>query len=149
MLGTGLIGMFYTKTLHDHRGIDRVHHVYSRSLERAKEFASEWNIPKYTDNLASAINDPDTDIVVIGLPNNLHRKAIMMAADAGKAIFCTKPLAMNGKEALEILEYVEHKGVFHGYLEIGRTNRLDFTSGQFDIIFLSDKQTIKPKTKEF
>jgi predicted dehydrogenase len=46
MLGTGLIGMFYTKTLHGQRGRDRVHTVYSRTEERAKAFAEEWGIPK-------------------------------------------------------------------------------------------------------
>lgn len=117
MLGTGLIGMFYTKTLHDHRGADRVHTVYSRSAERAKEFAEEWGIAKSTDSLEEAINDPETDIVVIGIPNHLHRQAIELAAAAGKAIFCTKPLAMNGIEALELLDIVEKAGVFHGYLE--------------------------------
>jgi len=117
MLGTGLIGMFYTKTLHDHRGADRVHTVYSRSAERASEFAKEWGIAKATDSMVEAINDPDTDIVVIGIPNHLHHQAIELAAAAGKAIFCTKPLAMNGIEALELLEIVEKAGVFHGYLE--------------------------------
>ena len=37
MLGTGLIGMFYTMTLHRHRGIDRVQVVYSRTEERAQD----------------------------------------------------------------------------------------------------------------
>jgi predicted dehydrogenase len=40
-----------------------------------------------------------------------------MAAQAGKAVLCTKPLARTGAEALEILETVERAGVFHGYLE--------------------------------
>jgi len=31
MLGTGLIGLFYTQTLHGQRNRDRVHVVYSRS----------------------------------------------------------------------------------------------------------------------
>ena len=35
MLGTGLIGMFYTRTLHSGRGQDRVHVLYSRAAERA------------------------------------------------------------------------------------------------------------------
>ena len=35
MLGTGLIGMFYTMTLHSQRSRDSVHLVYSRSAERA------------------------------------------------------------------------------------------------------------------
>lgn len=117
MLGTGLIGMFYTQTLHEHRGQDRVHCVYSRTEKRAKEFAEEWGIPRFTTDMKKAIEDADTDIVVIGLPNNLHKEAIQIAAAAGKAIFCTKPLALTGEEALELLKTVEDAGVFHGYLE--------------------------------
>lgn len=117
MLGTGLIGLFYTMTLHQHRGRDRVQQVYSRTAERARQFAAEWGIPRYTTDLAEAINDPDTDVVVVGLPNNQHREAIFLAAEAGKAILCTKPLATSAREAREILEKVEKEGVFHGYLE--------------------------------
>lgn len=117
MLGTGLIGMFYTMTLHSHRGQDRVHSVYSRTSERAKKFAADWGIPHYTTTMMEAINHPETDVVVIGLPNNLHKKAVELAAKAGKAILCTKPLAMDGKEALELLQIVEEANVFHGYLE--------------------------------
>ena len=36
MLGTGLIGLFYTRTLHARRGRDRVHVVYSRTVERLR-----------------------------------------------------------------------------------------------------------------
>lgn len=117
MLGTGLIGMFYTMTLHGLRSRDQVHVVYSRSSERASKFAQDWNIPKWTTDMEAAIQDPETDVVVIGLPNNLHEKAITMAAKAGKAILCTKPLARNAEEALRILRVVEEAGVFHGYLE--------------------------------
>jgi len=117
MLGTGLIGMFYTKTLHRSRSHDRVGMVYSRTEERAKAFADEWDIPRYTTDMKEAINDPETDIVVIGLPNNLHLEAIRLAAEAGKAILCTKPLGRNAAEAKEMLDIVEKAGVFHGYLE--------------------------------
>ena len=117
MLGTGLIGMFYTMTLHGQRSRDRVVNVYSRTEERVKAFASEWDIPKYTTSMADAINDPESDTVVIGLPNNLHEEACIMAAEAGKAILCTKPLARNAAEAKRILDAVEKAGVFHGYLE--------------------------------
>ena len=117
MLGTGLIGMFYTKTLHRNRSLDQVAVVYSRTEERAKHFASEWNIPKYTTNLEDAINDPDTDVVVIGLPNNLHEEAVRLATKAGKHILCTKPLGRNAEEARRMLKMVEETGVFGGYLE--------------------------------
>jgi len=117
MLGTGLIGMFYTMTLHGYRSRDKVHTVYSRSEERAAKFAKDWDVPNHTTDMAAAINDPDTDVVVIGIPNHLHREAVIMAAEAGKSILCTKPLARNAAEAKEILEIVEKAGVFAGYLE--------------------------------
>ncbi len=110
MLGTGLIGRFYTQTLHGQRRQDRVGMVYSRSPERAAKFASEWEIPRHTTDLAEAIQDPETDVVVIGLPNHLHREAALLAAEAGKAVLCTKPLARTGAEAREILEAVESAG---------------------------------------
>ena len=117
MLGTGLIGMFYTMTLHNQRGADRVHAVYSRREERATTFAEEWNIPHATTDLAAAINHPETDTVVIGLPNNLHLKAVELAAEAGKDILCTKPLGRTAEEAKAMLDIVENAGVFGGYLE--------------------------------
>ena len=117
MLGTGLIGMFYTMTLHNQRGADRVHAVYSRREERATTFAEEWNIPHATTDLAAAINHPETDTVVIGLPNNLHLKAVELAAEAGKGILCTKPLGRTAEEAKAMLDIVENAGVFGGYLE--------------------------------
>lgn len=117
MLGTGLIGMFYTMTLHNQRGGDRVHVVYSRREERANEFSEEWNIPNATTDLAEAINHPGTDVVVIGLPNNLHLNAVELAAEAGKAILCTKPLGRTAAEGKAMLDAVEKAGVFGGYLE--------------------------------
>ena len=117
MLGTGLIGMFYTMTLHRHRGIDRVQVVYSRTEERARTFAEEWDIPKWTTDLQAAIEDDETDGVVIGLPNDLHLEAAKLAAQAGKAVLCTKPLGRTADEARQILEAVEKAGVFGGYLE--------------------------------
>lgn len=117
MLGTGLIGMFYTMTIHGQRGRDKVHRVYSRTAERAEAFAKEWDVPNWSTDMAEAINDPETDTVVIGLPNNLHLQCVKMAAEAGKAILCTKPLGRTAAEAKEMLDIVEKAGVFHGYLE--------------------------------
>jgi len=117
LLGTGLIGMFYTMALHGHRGRDRVQVAYSRSADRAQAFAEKWGIPKHTTDLEDAINDPDTDAVIVALPNHLHEEAVLAATAAGKAVLCTKPLGRTAAEALRMLEAVERAGVFHGYLE--------------------------------
>ncbi len=117
LLGTGLIGTFYTMSLLGQRRKDIIHHVCSVPEESARDFALKWNIPKYTDDLRTAIDDPDTDIVIVALPNYLHKEAILMACKAGKHVLCTKPLALNAAEAREILDAAEQAGIFHGYLE--------------------------------
>ncbi|TAL64568.1 MAG: Gfo/Idh/MocA family oxidoreductase [Bacteroidetes bacterium] len=117
LLGTGLIGSFYTMSLHSQRRKDVIHNVCSVPEKTAKEFAQKWNIPKYTASMKDAIEDPETDIVIVALPNYLHKEAILMACNAKKHVLCTKPLALNGTEAKEILDAVEKAGIFHGYLE--------------------------------
>ena len=117
MLGTGLIGMFYTRSLHAQRSRDQVHVVCSRSEAHARKFAEDHQIPCWTTSIEDAINDPETDVVVVGLPNNLHLDAVRLAAKVGKAVLVTKPLGRNASEALAMLEAVESAGVFSGYLE--------------------------------
>jgi predicted dehydrogenase len=117
MLGTGLIADFYTMTLHGQRGRDRVVTAYSRSAARGEVFATRWGIPAHTTDMQAAIEHPDADVVVVALPNDLHEEAVGLAAHAGKAVLCTKPLGRTADEARRMLEAVERAGVFAGYLE--------------------------------
>jgi predicted dehydrogenase len=117
MLGTGLIGLFYTRTLHGQRNRDRVEVVYSRSRERAETFAHDNAVPTVSTDLEEAIAHPETDTVVIGLPNHLHLEALGLCAQHGKAVLCTKPLARNAAEAKQMLDLAEESGIFAGYLE--------------------------------
>src|SRR5918999_445573 len=117
MLGTGLIGDFYTMTLHGRRSRDRVEVVYSRSQERGAAFRQRWGIPASTTSIEEAVSHPEVDTVVVGLPNHLHEEAVAAAVAAGKAVLVTKPLARSAAEARRILDTVEQAGVFGGYLE--------------------------------
>ena len=117
LIGTGLIGRFYTMSLKHFRGKDEIVMACSKEEEEAARFAEEFGIPRYTTDMAKAIQDPEVDTVIVALPNYLHKKAVLLAAEAGKAVLCTNPLATSAEEALEMLEAVEKAGVFHGYLE--------------------------------
>jgi len=117
MLGTGLIGLFYTMALSGKRSRDRVVIVQGRDAAKTEAFARKHGIPRWTTHLEEAVADPEVDLVVIGLPNHLHREAVVEAARAGKGILCTKPLARSAAEAREMLDAVEKAGVFNGYLE--------------------------------
>ena len=117
MLGTGLIGDFYTMTLNGRRWRDRVEVVYSRSVERGEAFRDRWGVAHATTSIAEAVEHPGVDTVVVGLPNHMHADAIAAVAAAGKPVLCTKPLGRSAAEAKEILDVVESAGVFAGYLE--------------------------------
>ena len=70
MLGTGLIGDFYTMTLHGQRNRDRVQVVYSRSDERGQAFKARHGVPDSTTDMMEAINV-------------LHEEAVAAVAEAG------------------------------------------------------------------
>src|SRR5689334_9428021 len=99
VLGTGLIGDFYTMTLHGQRGRGRGRVGDSGSEERANAFASRWAIPETTTDMEAAIRHPETDVVIVALPNHLHEEAVKAVAAAGKAVLCTKPLGRTAAEA--------------------------------------------------
>jgi len=117
LLGAGLIGTFYTMTIQGRRSRDRVGVVCAKTEDEAAAFAAKWEIPRSTGDIKKAVEDPGTDLVVVGLPNSLHREAVGLAARAGKPVLCTKPLGRSAAEALQMLEAVEKAGVFAGYLE--------------------------------
>ena len=117
LLGTGLIGDFYAATLHGQRNLDCVQVVYSRSAERGEAFKARHGIPESTTDMQAAIDHPDTDTVIVGLPNFLHEEAVTAVAHAGKSVLVTKPLGRNAGEAKRMLQAVEEAGIFGGYLE--------------------------------
>lgn len=117
MLGSGFIARFYADSLHTQRRIDRIHHVYSRTAANAERFAADYQLAHFTADMREAIEHPDTDVVLIALPNHQHLEAVLACAEAKKPVLCTKPLGRNAQEAKEMLLAVEKAGVFGGYLE--------------------------------
>ncbi len=52
-------------------------------------------------------------MVLILVPNSLHKDIVLAAAAAGKHVCCEKPLAMDAAEAKEMYDAVEKAGVKH------------------------------------
>lgn len=116
VLGSGFVAGFYLDGLRD-IPIARAVANYSRSAERAAAFGAERGIARQYTSMEELCADDEVDMVVIALPNHLHLEAVRIAAAAGKAIVCTKPLARNAQEAAEMLRIVKQAGVLNGYAE--------------------------------
>src|SRR5437870_10453034 len=85
--------------------------VCARNVDNAKAFAEKWGYESVETDWRKLIERDDIDLIDICTPNNTHAEIAIAAARAGKMILCEKPLALNGPEALQMVEAVEKAGV--------------------------------------
>ncbi len=116
LLGSGFVAEFYMQGLRDVPN-QRVIVNYSRTEERGREFAQKWGIPTTTTRVEDVVQNDSLDLILIALPNHLHREAALACAEAHQNVVCTKPLARNASEARDMLAAVQDAGVIHGYAE--------------------------------
>jgi predicted dehydrogenase/threonine dehydrogenase-like Zn-dependent dehydrogenase len=69
--------------------------VVSRTGSNAQATAQHFNANYATTDYREALDDPDVDAVLICTPHHLHARQAMEAAQAGKAVFLEKPMALD------------------------------------------------------
>lgn len=79
--------------------------------ESAKDAAVRFGFERSTANWREIVEEPTIDIVDICTPNDSHMKMAVAAAQAGKHIFCEKPIARTSEEAKVMLDAVKKAGV--------------------------------------
>lgn len=85
--------------------------IASRNLDRAKEFAEEFEIPKAFGSYRDLLKDTEVEFVYLPLPNHLHHKWVIESAKKGKNILCEKPIALSVKEVEDMIEVSEENEV--------------------------------------
>lgn len=78
--------------------------VASRSIDTAKAFASQYNIPTAHGSYDDLLADPNVDAVYNALPNLYHKEWTLKALAAGKHVLCEKPMGMDATETQEMFE---------------------------------------------
>ena len=122
-VGVGIIGTgFVQNTFHmpSYAELKLANVVAVAGIEDTAEFAKRWGIGKVyhgDDAIEKLCRDPDVEVVDIGIPNNLHLRPIITAAENHKHVICEKPLAYNGTEAKKALDVVQRYGVLNFYAE--------------------------------
>ncbi|MEQ2129724.1 Gfo/Idh/MocA family oxidoreductase [Caldanaerobacter subterraneus KAk] len=78
--------------------------------ERAKEFSQKYDIPRYYTDYNEMFKKEKLDGVSICTWNNVHAPATIAALKAGANVLCEKPLALNAKEAEEMVRVSKETG---------------------------------------
>jgi predicted dehydrogenase len=77
--------------------------VMRRNGRLAKDYAERHRVPRWYDDAAKLIHDPDVDAVYIATPPSSHKQYTLMSAEAGKPIYVEKPMALNFDECREMV----------------------------------------------
>ncbi len=94
LVGSGFLSNFYLSGLRDVAGWE-IPVVASASLEHARRFAEQWKIPEASGDASAVIARRDLDLILLAVPNYLHKDLAIQCAKAGKHVVCTKPLAQS------------------------------------------------------
>jgi predicted dehydrogenase len=98
---------------------------WGRALQKAIKQSSRIRFVREIDvahgtQLSDALADSAVKAVVLATPHSLHREQVLAAAQAGKHVYCEKPLALNAADALAMIDACRRAGV---RLAVGHNRR--------------------------
>jgi myo-inositol 2-dehydrogenase / D-chiro-inositol 1-dehydrogenase len=122
LIGAGRAGMLHARNFQSKVPQARMAAV-SDPLEKAcGDACEELGIDKYYLDYKDALNDTCIDAMVVVAPTKHHKQIVVDCANAGKHIFCEKPMAMTVAECDEMIAAVQANNV---KLQIGFMRRFD------------------------
>jgi len=110
MVGTGSVHKKMAPAIKEAKDTKLVA-VLSREKGRAVAFANDHGIEKTYDSWDGLLHDSEVNVVYVGSPNALHAPHAIKAAEAGKHVFCEKPMAPTLQECRSMIDACEKNGV--------------------------------------
>lgn len=77
----------------------------------AQDVAQKGGAAYWTDDVDRVFNDPDIELVFIATPHHTHADLSIRAAEAGKHIYCEKPMALDEAGCRAVIDAVQAAGV--------------------------------------
>lgn len=111
LVGTGRIGRIHAANLAFRLPEADLLAVTDVNLESAQQVAAHYNVSHVPDTYQDMLADDRIDAVAICSSTDTHARFIIEAAQAGKHIFCEKPIALDLPTIDAALEAVEQAGV--------------------------------------
>lgn len=122
IVGAGRTGQVHGANLAFRISMAEVAAIVDSNMEAARNLASLLGGVNCYESLTSAIKKEDFDAVFITTPTFTHHPLTIEAAEAGKHVFCEKPMALTLKEADEMISAARRNSV---KLQIGFMRRFD------------------------
>jgi predicted dehydrogenase len=113
LIGAGYIGPIHLGALARLGGV-KVKTVVDVNGELAAKAAAAYNVPNWGTDHREVIKDPEIDVIHNCTPNKYHYQITKEALEAGKQVLSEKPLAMDLKEAKELVDLAEKKRAITG-----------------------------------
>lgn len=111
ILGTSFVSGVMADAIRAERS-SALYAVAGRTPKNVRAFAAKYEVEKVSDDYDDLISDPGVDVVYIALPNHIHHRYVVKAAEAGKAILCEKSFSIDMAKAHEALDAVARNKVF-------------------------------------
>jgi len=116
LVGSGFVSEIHAQALTAVKGATLVA-AASPTESHIEGFAQKHQIPNHFTDYRKMLEMSELDMVILGLPNDLHCQVVMDAASAGKHIVCEKPLCLNLREADRMIDACRNAGVKLMYAE--------------------------------
>ncbi|MHA7060346.1 Gfo/Idh/MocA family protein [Azospirillum argentinense] len=91
--------------------------LVGRNAEKIRELAQRHGVERWTDNLDTALANPDDTIFFDAGTTQMRPTLLEAAIRAGKHVYCEKPIATNLEEALRVVRLAEEAGVKNGTVQ--------------------------------
>jgi glucose-fructose oxidoreductase len=112
-LGIVLVGLGYYSTDLLAPALQQTKYCYLAGIvtgtpSKAEAWKAKYNIPDKNiynyQNFDQIANNPDIDVVYVVLPPSMHHEYVIKAANAGKDVWCEKPMAITSRECQEMID---------------------------------------------
>lgn len=149
IIGAGRIGQVHAKSITYHIPQAKIVAISDIYYEGAEKVAESLGIPNAYEDYHEILNNPEIDAVLICSSTDTHADIAVEAAEAGKHIFCEKPVDLTVAKIKKVIAAVEKAGV---KLQIGFNRRYDHNFAEIKRLSNDGKlgklQTIKITSRD-
>jgi predicted dehydrogenase len=163
LIGTGFMGKCHALAWNAVRPVfgdcarPRLVHLAEIDADLAARRAGEFGFARATGNWRDLLADPEVEVVSVTAPNAFHAEMAIAALDAGKHVWCEKPMAPSLEDAARMLaaakasgkvaalgyNYIQNPAIRHirTLLESGAIGTVNHMRVEMDEDFMADPAT--------